>query len=163
MSIFGDKEKPRLVGAKEKREKAMAYSGSHEVKSKKEGPQSGPAATIILIWLLSLAGAFFLRDVNLHSGIAILDEIFGGDSLLSVSASRDINLFATTALRGTVIFFFSGILPLMSYCWEKILDRGHTHPYYIVWGMTASLGLLFFLLRDFILPAVSDVTKIITG
>jgi hypothetical protein len=164
MSLFGKKKNARLVGAREKREKAMGFNTKHEIKSKKEGPQSGPSATLILIWLLSVGAAFFMKDLNLHSGIGFLDEIFSGSSsLLAVSSSPDINLLVTTLLRGTVIFFLSGTIPLIAHLWEKIIDRSQGHPYYIVWGVIASLGLVFFLVKDFVLPAIDAVFTIITG
>lgn len=167
--MFGSKDTPRLVGAKEKREKAQSFNPNYQVKSKKEGKEASPAASLILIWMISTALAFYLSEyvfktgLGINTGSSFLDSVFFGSGNVTLIGSPDIDKYITIGLRGFLLFLISGFVPFMTYLWKKLIDRGQMNLFLAFWGVTVSLGFIFFMVRDFVWPAIKEILKMIFG
>lgn len=162
-----DNKPKRLVGAKEKREQAKQFNSNFKVQSKREGQEAGPTIPLIIIYGLSVALAFLLSEgpmksqIGFSSGSEGFDRIFFGPGYPSFTTGADTNRLIAVLLRGGLFFALAGLLPLITYLWQQLLDRARMNLYLAFWGTTVTVALLYYLLKDMIGPLLSNILSII--
>lgn len=162
--MFGkDKNRP-LVGAKLKREQAMKFKPNFQVESKREGKERSPIIPLAVIWGIAVILALILTEgplktagLNFHSGNARFDGIFFGPGIASFTGNPESDRGIVIFLRGTLIFLLAGILPALTWLWQKLLDRAQMNVYLAFWGTTITVVLLYYLIRDSIGPLLMRI------
>src|SRR5690606_8182635 len=155
---FGKDKKPDLVGAKEKVLKAKKFNKNYQVQSKKEGKPQSPVVPAAIVFCISILFAFILTEGALKTGIGFrignagLDKLLFGPGQPSLTGGEDMDYGLSILLRGIVIFLLAGIIPLFTLMWQRLLDRAHMNVYVAFWGVSVAVGLLYYLIRDSIVP-----------
>lgn len=157
---LGQDEKPRLVGAKEKREMARRLKGGNldEIKSKREGKEASPAASVVLVYTMSAGLAWCMTEASKDKGLDIrtgdrdLDRFMFGPGVPDIMGDGTIDFALAIILRGLVIFLLAGILPGLSYLWIKALDNARMNVYIVCWGMPVGLVLVYYAMVELLLP-----------
>lgn len=166
--MFGSDKNNRLVGAREKHEKAQKFKpGSFAVKSKREGKEPSPVIPLAVIYGISVVLAMFLTEgpmkegLGFHTGNPSFDRTFFGPGLAGLSGDPDTDRGITIFLRGTFLFALGGVLPFCTYLWQKVVDNTRLNIYLAFWGVTLGMALLYYLSRDMLGPIFKQVLDII--
>lgn len=157
---LGQDDKPKLVGAKEKREMARRLKEGNfdQVKSKREGGDSSLTAPVLLVYIMSAAVAWFVTDatenkgLGLHTGDYDVDRFLFGPGVPNIMGDPTIDLGLAVVLRGLVIFLAAGILPGLSWLWIRLLDNARMNAFIAFWGMPVGLVLVYYFIVEFIAP-----------
>jgi hypothetical protein len=167
--MFGsDNEKgQRLVGAKEKREKAAQFRPhAFELKSKREGQEGSKIVPLAVIYMIAIIFAWILTDGPIKSGLGIhtgnpsFDRLFFGPGDPTLFSSQEVNLGAIVFIRGTFLFLLGGLLPGLTYVFQGLTDGARRNIYLSFWGVTLTTGLAYYLIRDYAGPALKQVIDI---
>lgn len=173
--MFGGKkdgENPIVVGAKEKIRKAqMLKQGRNvmEVTSKREGKESSQLVPITIVYGISVIFALILTQGPLQSGAGIssgnpaLDKALFGPGYPVFTGAVDTDMMIAVFIRGTAIFLVGGIIPFFTRFWQVFLDRARMNVYVGFWGVSVSLGLIYYLVKDSLIPLLVDVFEILFG
>ncbi len=157
---LGQDDKPRLVGAKEKREMARRLKSGKfdDIKSKREGAEPSLAAPVALVYVLSATVAWFMTDssmqkaLDIHTGDRDLDRFMFGLGVPDIMGDATMDLVLAVALRGLVIFLAAGIIPGMAWLWIRVLDNARTNIYIACWGTPVGLALIYYAIADLLMP-----------
>lgn len=146
-------------------ERMRAQGGRLHVKEE-DAPEEhvSPAAVIFPAWLL-IAGAFFAANMKgagalpfqlPHVDKRINTLLFGAQppSLIG-DATADAALAA--AAQALLVCLVAGALPLCVHVWRRLRDNVRGSVYISFWGVSVLLPFLFFFLRDFLWPILSDL------
>lgn len=165
--LFEKKEAPKIVGAKEKiRQAQMLKKGMsmEDIQSKREGKQTdSPAVSIVLIYVLSCAVAYFLMEgpwkngAPLKIGHSDLDDLFFGAGAAVFSGDRDIDFLITVFFRGLFIFAAGGAMPGLAFLWMRGLDRTNMNPFRTVWGVSVGVVFIYFVFKEGIIPLIETM------
>ncbi len=172
--MFGnDKNKvQKLVGAKEKREKAMQFKAQsgYDIRSKKEGKDDSKILPLAVIYGLAAILALIMSEgvlknsnLGIHTGNGSFDRLFFGPGYPAFTGSQEMDLGIVVFIRATLIFLLAGILPLLTYLWQKISDGARANIYLTFWGVTIALGFLYYLIRDHFSPALKAIIDTFFG
>jgi hypothetical protein len=160
---FGNDKKPDLVGAKEKVLKAKKFNKNYQVQSKKEGKPQSPVVPALIVLCISVLFAFILTEGVLKTGVGLrignagLDKLLFGPGQPSLTGDTDTDYGLVIFLRGIVIFILGGIIPLCTLIWQRLIDRAQMNIYVAFWGVSISLGLIYYLIKDSLTPILKDV------
>jgi hypothetical protein len=162
--MFGkgkQEEETRLVGAKEKIQKAQARAAlgaGDDIEGKSEGKKDH-AVVIVLIYILAASLAFVRmmggakeQSFDLHTGFPALDRILFSSGTPSVLGSPDQDFIVVPLIRGLAIFIVVGFLPLLTLVWIKIINKPKTNPYIALWSVSLGFFLAVFVVKDCLLP-----------
>jgi hypothetical protein len=152
----GRKEEPKAVGARQKIEQARKHSSRFQVQSKREGRPPNPKLAIVIVWVMAVGLATLLTESPVQNiemfrtGHAGFDTLMFGTSTPTFTGTQDIDYLILLAVRGTVIFFAAGIIPIVTFLWQSLFDRTHMNVYASFWGVTIVLAAACLLSRGFI-------------
>lgn len=171
--MFGsnDDKSQKLVGAREKRDKAAQFRPhAYEIKSKKEGREGSKVVPLAVIYGIAVVFALILtegvmdqKNIGIHTGNGAFDRMFFGPGIPSIMGSQETDRGIVIFLRGTMIFLAAGVLPLFTWLWQKIADGARMNVYLAFWGVTIGLGMIWYLAMDSLIPALNAVIDIFFG
>jgi len=152
----------KIVGAREKLRKARRYDSGFFTDRSQEVRNTIP---LIVIYALSIGFAAVLTEGILKKGIPIgidhstFDQMLFGPGEPPFTGLEHRDKAITIFVRGTAIFLVTGILPLFAKIWQTLLDRASMSTYVAFWGTSVCTGLGYYLIRDYVAPAVKFVVE----
>jgi hypothetical protein len=151
VSMFSKESKPPLVGAKEKREKALKFDPRAQIKSKREGKETSPLVLAVMVYgvaavlaTLLTEGPFKDSGFGFQTGINLIDQYILAGGVPSVTGSPDTDLIILILLRGLALFLVAGVIPFATFISQKIFDKVSANVYFAFWGTTLSLGVIYY-------------------
>lgn len=166
--MFGNNNKPTLVGAKAKREAAKNFDPAYQIKSKREGKAPSAIVPVAAIYAISVIFAMILTEgpmkagLGIHTGHTGFDQAMFGPGIPTFTGSAETDRGIAIFLRGTMIFLLGGILPALTWAWQKLVDSSRMNVYLSFWCVSTGAGLVYYLARDTVGPALIRVLDIFT-
>ena len=159
----------RRVGAREKRETAdRLRQGEAAFKSKKEGPQQGHLSSVVFVFVISTALAWFVTEHSLitgpgyhPTGAPALDDFLAGSGVPEITGNEAGDYWILIALRGVFLALMAGVVPFFTWAFVAMTDRVKGNFYITCWGVSATVLLLGYLGWDIALPAIDALFSLI--
>jgi len=167
--VFGffSKDEDRLVGAREKHQKAAERAELFKLREKEFATKKAqnPIIPVVLVFVLAVAFSFLLTDGALQGGIGLalgntsLDKLLFGPGVPSLTGGIETDHSLTLVLRALIIFVLAGIAPFFANLFAKISDSVRMDPYVTVWGTNIVLAMVLCLGWDFVKAGLLAVAK----
>lgn len=162
----------KIVGAKEKIARAQMIKqggGYGAVQSKREGRQPSPLIPVTIVFGIAAVFATILTQgplqsgVNINTGSSALDKILFGPGIYNFTGLPETDMAIVIFLRALAMFIVAGIIPFVTHTWQRMLDRAHMNVYVTFWGVSIALGLIYYLIKDSLVPLLAEVFDILFG
>lgn len=166
--MFGSKPKNELVGAAQKRAEAMKYRQGFSVQSKKEG-KSSQTVPVLFVLLFAMGLSFAISDLKLMSGVSfrtgfnLLDDIMFGATPPMITGDQGSDNVIAIFIRTVLIAAAAGVLPVLTYLWQRMRNTMQANPYVTFWGVTAFVAFAVVAIPNYVVPYAADLLKTMTG
>lgn len=146
VDFYGEEDQNRLVGAAEKRKRALKYSEAAKKSFSTHNKPVSPSIAIAIAFVVSCGLAMLLTEGPIATGLGFsilpsIDPFLFGPGNPDIAGSPDVNRLVAVLIRGLAIFVAFGIPPLLTQAWQTLLSKQGLNPYIATWMTMVSLAL----------------------